>query len=186
MEDPLLYYRVNLDAAISVLEAMKTHRVNRFVFSSSATVYGCNNPVPYTETMPAGGCVNPYGRTKLMIEQILLDSAAAYGMNTVILRYFNPIGAHPSGLLGEAPQGVPNNIMPYITQVAVGKREKLYVIGNDYPTRDGTGVRDYLHVVDLAKGHIKALEYTEKYSGADIFNLGTGRGTSVLELVEAF
>jgi UDP-glucose 4-epimerase len=136
--------------------------------------------------MPVGGCTNPYGWTKLTIEQIMIDSAAAYCMNAVILRYFNPIGAHPSGLIGESPQGIPNNLMPYITQVAVGKREKLYVMGNDYPTRDGTGIRDYLHVVDLAKGHIKALEHTAGHTGSEIFNLGTGKGTSVLDLVEAF
>ena len=184
---PLKYYRNNLDTALTTLETMAEHGVKRFVFSSSATVYGTENPVPYTEDMPAGGCTNPYGWTKVMIEQILRDHCAADGeFSAVLLRYFNPIGAHESGLLGERPNGIPNNLMPYITQVAAGKREKLSVFGNDYPTRDGTGVRDYIHVCDLAEGHAAALSYAADHTGAVAVNLGTGRGSSVLEIVETF
>ena len=184
---PLKYYRNNLDTAITTLEVMREHGVKRFVFSSSATVYGTENPIPYTEDMPTGGCTNPYGWTKLMIEQMLRDECAADGeFSAVLLRYFNPIGAHESGLIGERPNGIPNNLMPYITQVAAGKREKLSVFGNDYPTRDGTGVRDYIHVRDLAEGHAAALEYAAKNTGAVAVNLGTGVGYSVLEVVETF
>ena len=184
---PLMYYRNNIDTALTVLEVMKQHGCHRFVFSSSATVYGVNNPSPYLETMPAGNCTNPYGWTKYMIEQILIDAAAADPeLSAVLLRYFNPIGAHESGLIGEKPNGIPNNLMPYITQVAVGKLPRLSVFGNDYPTPDGTGVRDYIHVVDLAKGHVAAMQYAMSHTGAEAINLGTGRGTSVLELVETF
>lgn len=184
---PLEYYRNNIDSALTVLEVMRAHGCGRMIFSSSATVYGMNNPAPFTEDMPAGGCTNPYGWTKYMIEEILLDAARAdSSMSVVLLRYFNPIGAHESGLIGEKPNGIPNNLMPYITQVAAGIRERLYVYGSDYPTKDGTGVRDYIHVVDLAKGHLAALNYAEKNTGAEIFNLGTGTGYSVLDVINTF
>ena len=184
---PLKYYRNNLDTALTVLEIMAQYGCRAFVFSSSATVYGEKNPVPFTEDMPTGVATNPYGTTKLMIEQILLDACKAdSSLSAVLLRYFNPIGAHPSGLIGEAPNGIPNNLMPYITQVAVGKREHLSVYGTDYPTPDGTGVRDYIHVVDLADGHVKAMDYALCHTGAEAINLGTGRGSSVLEVVSAF
>lgn len=183
---PLLYYRNNLDSTLSILEAMRAHGCHRFVFSSSATVYG-NQPAPLLETMPAGGCSNPYGWTKFMIEEILKSACQADPeLSVVLLRYFNPIGAHPSGLIGENPNGIPNNLMPYITQVAIGRREKLTVFGNDYDTPDGTGVRDYIHVVDLAEGHLCALRYAQSHTGCEIFNLGTGHGVSVLELVNTF
>ncbi|MBR6312952.1 MAG: UDP-glucose 4-epimerase GalE, partial [Oscillospiraceae bacterium] len=184
---PLAYYRNNLDTTLTLLETMKHFGCRRVVFSSSATVYGEDNPSPYVEEMPEGRCTNPYGWTKFMVERIMTDAASADPeMSVVLLRYFNPLGAHESGLIGEKPNGIPNNLMPYITQVAAGIREKLSVFGNDYDTVDGTGVRDYIHVVDLAKGHVKALEYAEKHTGIEIFNLGTGRGTSVLEIVNAF
>ena len=184
---PVAYYRNNLDTALTLLEVMEQYGCGRFIFSSSATVYGESNPVPYTEEMPAGGCTNPYGWTKYMIEQILTDTAAARrNMSVVLLRYFNPIGAHESGLIGEKPNGIPNNLMPYITQVAAGVRDHLSVFGNDYPTPDGTGVRDYIHVMDLAQGHLAALEYAEQHIGTEIFNLGTGTGYSVLQVVRAF
>ena len=185
--EPLKYYRNNLDTALTLLETMRAHGCKRFVFSSSATVYGEKNPIPYDETMPTGQCTNPYGWTKHMIEQILRDAAAADGeMSVVLLRYFNPVGAHESGLIGEKPNGIPNNLMPYITQVAAGLREHLNVFGNDYPTPDGTGVRDYIHVVDLAKGHLAALDYAMAHCGAEAVNLGTGVGYSVLDVVNAF
>ncbi len=182
---PLLYYRTNIDSTLSLLEVMEKHKVLRLVFSSSATVYG-SAPIPYVETYPAGqGITNPYGQTKYVIEQILRDSAIADPTKQfTILRYFNPVGAHPSGRIGERPSGIPNNLMPYITQVAIGEREKLSVFGDDYDTIDGTGVRDYIHVVDLAKGHLAALEHSAP--GATEFNLGSGKGTSVLQLVHAF
>ena len=184
---PLLYYRNNLDTTLALLEVMATHDCKRFIFSSSATVYGMTNKVPFTEEMPAGGCTNPYGWTKFMIEQILRDAAVADpAMSVVLLRYFNPIGAHESGLIGEAPNGIPNNLMPYLCQVAAGKLPRLNVFGDDYPTPDGTGVRDYIHVVDLAKGHAAALAYSANHTGAEVFNLGTGRGSSVLDLVKSF
>ncbi|MDD6024248.1 MAG: UDP-glucose 4-epimerase GalE [Oscillospiraceae bacterium] len=184
---PLKYYRNNLDTALTTLEVMEDYGCKAFVFSSSATVYGEKNVAPFTEDMPTGTATNPYGTTKLMIEQIVTDAAAANDkLSAVLLRYFNPIGAHPSGLIGEAPNGVPNNLMPYITQVAVGKREHLSVYGNDYPTPDGTGVRDYIHVVDLAIGHVKAMDYALKHTGSVAINLGTGKGSSVLEVVRAF
>lgn len=183
---PLLYYRNNLDSTLSILEAMRAHGCHRFVFSSSATVYG-DQPAPLLETMPAGGCSNPYGWTKFMIEEILKSACQADPeLSVVLLRYFNPIGAHPSGLIGENPNGIPNNLMPYITQVAIGRREKLTIFGNDYDTPDGTGVRDYIHVVDLAEGHLCALRYAQSHTGCEIFNLGTGHGVSVLELVNTF
>lgn len=184
---PLMYYRNNLDTTLTLLEAMAKYGVNNFVFSSSATVYGVPEQVPLVESMGRGTCTNPYGWTKLMIEQILTDAAAANeNLSVVLLRYFNPIGAHPSGRIGEDPNGIPNNLLPYITQVAAGKLEKLGVFGDDYNTHDGTGVRDYIHVVDLAKGHVKAVEYAEKNKGTDVINLGTGTGYSVLDIVKAF
>ncbi len=184
---PVEYYRNNIDTTLTLLETMKKHNCKRLVFSSSATVYGEKNPAPYTEDMPTGGCTNPYGWTKHMIEQILRDVAVSDPeMSIVLLRYFNPIGAHESGLIGELPNGIPNNLMPYITQVAVGIRDHLNVFGDDYDTPDGTGVRDYIHVVDLAKGHLAALSYSEKNTGATAINLGTGKGYSVLDVVRAF
>lgn len=185
--EPIKYYRNNIDTTLTVLEQMKAHGCEVIVFSSSATVYGSLNPVPFTEEMSAGNCTNPYGKTKYFIEEILKDAANADKLlSTVLLRYFNPIGAHESGLIGEKPNGIPNNLMPYITQTAAGIRETLSVFGNDYPTPDGTGVRDYIHIVDLARGHIAALKYALEHKGCEIFNLGTGRGTSVLELIHAF
>lgn len=186
-EKPVEYYRNNIDSTLTLLEAMKKYGVNRFIFSSSATVYGTPTTVPLVETMPTGSPTNPYGWTKLMMEQILADTARANSeMSIVLLRYFNPIGAHKSGRIGEDPNGIPNNLMPYITQVAAGRLEKLGVFGDDYPTHDGTGVRDYIHVVDLAKGHVKAIEYSADHKGTEIFNLGTGTGYSVLDIVKAF
>ena len=183
---PLMYYRNNLDTTLTLLETMAKYNVSNFVFSSSATVYGVPERVPLVEGMKTG-CTNPYGWTKLMIEQILTDAAAAdKNLSVVLLRYFNPIGAHPSGRIGEDPTGIPNNLLPYITQVAIGKLPQLGVFGNDYPTHDGTGVRDYIHVVDLEKGHVKAIEYAGKNKGTEIFNLGTGIGYSVLDIVKAF
>lgn len=184
---PLEYYDNNISGTVTLLEVMRDHGVKRMVFSSSATVYGEKNKVPFNEEMEAGGTTNPYGTTKLFIEHILTDLCKAdAGWSVSLLRYFNPIGAHESGLIGEAPNGIPNNLMPYIAQVAVGKREKLSVFGNDYETPDGTGVRDYIHVVDLAKGHVAALDRAMNVTGCEIFNLGTGNGVSVLELVSAF
>ena len=186
---PEKYYRNNIDTTLSLLEVMKEFEVNNFIFSSSATVYGDYNVPPFTEDMPVGNCTNPYGWTKYMNEVILADSAKANPeLKVVLLRYFNPIGAHQSGLIGEEPQGIPNNLMPYIQQVASGVRDHLSIYGNDYDTIDGTGVRDYIHVVDLAKGHVKALDYLLKNDakGTSVFNLGTGEGTSVLQAVKAF
>ena len=183
---PLRYYRNNLGSTLTLLEVMEHHFCKKLVFSSSATVYGPKNESPYTEDMETSA-TNPYGWTKVMIEQILRDYCAANkGFSAVLLRYFNPIGAHESGLLGDDPNGIPNNLMPYVARVAAGQLPKLTVFGDDYPTRDGTCVRDYLHVVDLAKGHISALEYAETHTGAEAFNLGTGDGVSVLELVNSF
>lgn len=184
---PLDYYDNNVYGSIVLLRAMERAQVRRIVFSSSATVYGEPRSLPYTEDHPLAP-TNPYGRTKAMVEAMLADWCAADpGRTAVNLRYFNPIGAHASGQIGESPRGTPNNLFPYITQVAIGKREKLLVFGNDYPTPDGTGVRDYLHVSDLADGHVKAVEYARRARpGCFAFNLGTGRGTSVLELVKAF
>lgn len=185
--EPVKYYRNNIDTTLTLLETMKKHDVRNIIFSSSATVYGAENSVPYKEDMKRGTCTNPYGWTKAMMEQIFEDTANADGrLSVVILRYFNPIGAHDSGLIGEDPQGIPNNLMPYISQVAVGKLKQLTVYGNDYPTPDGTCRRDYIHVVDLAKGHVKAIEYVMQNSGVEIFNLGTGIPYSVTEIVTAF
>ena len=184
---PIEYYRNNLDTTLTLLEVMREHGVKRFIFSSSATVYGMSEHVPFTEDMPTGGCTNPYGWTKYMIEQILRDAAASDPeLSVVLLRYFNPIGAHESGLIGEKPNGIPNNLMPYITQVAAGILPQLSVFGGDYPTPDGTCVRDYIHVVDLAKGHVAALRYAMCHTGTEAVNLGTGRGYSVLDIVRAF
>lgn len=186
VEKPLLYYRNNLDSTLTVLEVMREHNCHQFVFSSSATVYG-DQPAPLYETAQTGGCSNPYGWTKFMIEEILKSACKADPtLSVVLLRYFNPIGAHESGLIGENPNGIPNNLMPYITQVAIGRREKLTVFGNDYDTPDGTGVRDYIHVVDLAEGHLCAIQYAHAHTGCEIFNLGTGHGVSVLEMVHTF
>lgn len=186
VKKPLKYYETNIGGTVNLLEAMKESGVSRIVFSSSATVYGPVNPVPYIEGMPLSA-TNPYGYTKLMIEQIITDLCyAENGFKAMLLRYFNPVGAHESGLIGEDPNDIPNNLMPYIQQVASGKLEKLYVFGNDYPTKDGTGCRDYIHVVDLAVGHLQALEHIEEINGVKAYNLGTGNSTSVLELVAAF
>ncbi len=183
---PLEYYNNNLTGTLNLLRLMKKYGVKRIVFSSSATVYGMNNKAPFTEDMPLS-TTNPYGSTKLMIEQMLKDICAAdKDFKAALLRYFNPIGAHPDGLIGENPNGIPNNLMPYITKVAVGKLPFLRVFGDDYPTPDGTGVRDYIHVCDLASGHVKALEKLGSIDGARAFNLGTGRGSSVLDVVKAF
>ncbi len=183
---PLLYYRNNLDSTLALLETMADFAVTKFVFSSSATVYGTPETVPITEDFPLS-CTNPYGWTKLMIEQILRDlSLARPDWSIILLRYFNPAGAHPSGLIGEDPAGIPNNLMPYITQVAAGRRPVLHVFGQDYPTHDGTGVRDYIHVVDLAQGHSRALDYVWQNQGIEAVNLGTGTGYSVLEMAAAF
>ena len=187
VQKPVAYYRNNLDTTLTLLEAMAAHGVKKLIFSSSATVYGTENPVPYTEDMPRGSCTNPYGWTKAMIEQILSDACVADPeLAVVCLRYFNPVGAHGSGLIGEMPNGIPNNLMPYITPTAAGIRRELSVFGDDYPTPDGTGVRDYIHVVDLAKGHVAAVDYVNQHAGWEAINLGTGCGTSVLELVHAF
>ncbi len=183
---PIVYYDNNLINTITLLEVMNEFDVKKLVFSSSATVYGVATQMPLKEGMPLGA-INPYGRTKLFIEDILRDIYIADNEWTIaLLRYFNPIGAHKSGTIGEDPQGIPNNLMPYISQVAVGKLEKLHVFGNDYNTIDGTGVRDYIHVVDLAVGHVKAIEWALKNKGCEPFNLGTGNGTSVLQLRNAF
>ena len=183
---PLNYYEVNVGGSVNLLKAMGRHNVKNFVFSSSATVYGMNNPAPYVETMPLSA-TNPYGTTKVFIEGILDDLCASDGEWSVAkLRYFNPIGAHESGRIGENPSGIPNNLMPYITQVAVGKMEYLGVFGNDYETHDGTGVRDYIHVVDLALGHIRALESLHKTKGSNAYNLGAGKGYSVMDIINAF
>ncbi|NLC05851.1 MAG: UDP-glucose 4-epimerase GalE [Erysipelothrix sp.] len=181
---PLSYYFNNVTSTIHLAQACVDYGVNKFVFSSSATVYGDNN-VPFKEDMELLPTTNPYGETKAMSERVLMDAVKAHpDLGVSLLRYFNPVGAHPSGLIGEVPTGVPNNLMPYISQVASGQREKLFVFGNDYETTDGTGVRDYIHVVDLAKGHVAALEHLN--AGTHIYNLGSGKGTSVLELVHSF
>lgn len=183
---PLMYYENNLESTLTLLEVMNEFGVKRIVFSSSATVYGLAKTMPLREGMPTGA-INPYGRTKLFIEEILRDLYTSDNEWTIaLLRYFNPIGAHKSGLIGEDPKGIPNNLMPYISQVAVGKLEKLHIFGNDYNTVDGTGVRDYIHVVDLAIGHVKAVNWSLKNTGCEEINLGTGCGTSVLELRAAF
>ena len=184
---PLEYYGNNLESTLNLLRTMRRHQVKNLIFSSSATVYGDPASVPIREDFPVGGTTNPYGTAKLFIERILTDLCAAEpDWNVALLRYFNPIGAHASGLIGEDPRGIPNNLVPYIAQVAVGKLEKLHVFGGDWPTPDGTGVRDYIHVVDLAKGHVAALKKLEQNCGLFICNLGTGRGYSVLEVLHAY
>lgn len=186
VEKPLDYYANNVIGTLTILKAMKTHNVRRMVFSSSATVYGTNQPVPYREDMMTTA-TNPYGSTKIMIEKILTDICAADpDFSAVLLRYFNPVGAHPSGRIGENPVGIPNNLVPYIARVALGQLTELSIYGDDYPTPDGTGVRDYIHVMDLAGGHLAALEYAAEHTGAEAINLGTGRGSSVLQVVAAY
>ena len=186
VQKPLDYYRNNIGSALTLCEVMADFGVKKLIFSSSATVYHSGNDMPLCEDA-SRGCANPYGWTKYMIEQILTDLCAAdSSWSVVLLRYFNPIGAHQSGLIGERPNGIPNNLMPYITQTAAGIRERLHVFGDDYPTKDGTGVRDYIHVVDLAKGHVCALDYVETHTGIEAVNLGTGTGYSVLEVIRAF
>ena len=187
VKQPLKYYRNNLDSTITLLEVMEKYGCKKFVFSSSATVYGPKNPFPYREDMPAIRSTSPYGWTKVMSERILTDYVTAHpDFSVVLLRYFNPIGSHESGLLGDDPNGIPNNLMPYIGRVAAGQLEKLTIFGGDYPPPDGTCQRDYLHVVDLATGHLKALEFAQNHEGVEAINLGTGNGVSVLELVHAF
>ncbi len=186
VQKPLSYYHNNVTGTLYLCELMQKHGVKNIVFSSSATVYGDPDTVPIKEDFPLSA-VNPYGRTKLFIEQILADLHTADNeWNVALLRYFNPVGAHPSGRIGEDPNDIPNNLMPYISQVAVGKLDKLSVFGDDYPTPDGTGVRDYIHVVDLARGHLKALEKLKQNPGVEAYNLGTGKGCSVLDVVKAF
>lgn len=187
VQKPWEYYQNNIAGTLILVDVMRQHGVKNIIFSSSATVYGNPAVIPITEECPKGQCTNPYGWTKSMLEQILSDIwYADREWNVILLRYFNPIGAHKSGLIGENPNGIPNNLMPYITQVAAGKREELGVFGNDYDTPDGTGVRDYIHVVDLANGHVKALEKIKDNSGLKIYNLGTGKGYSVLDIVKNF
>ena len=183
---PLRYYHNNITGTLHLMEIMEKYDVNNIVFSSSATVYGMPKTVPITEDFPLS-TTNPYGSTKLMIEQIMEDAQKANPkLSVTLLRYFNPIGAHKSGKMGEDPKGIPNNLLPYVAQVAVGKLEKVHVFGNDYPTPDGTGVRDYIHVVDLALGHLKAIEHCADKAGVHIYNLGTGNGYSVLQIIDAF
>ena len=184
---PLEYYHNNMTGTFILMDVMRNNGCKNIIFSSSATVYGDPAIIPITEECPKGQCTNPYGQTKSMLEQVMMDvQKADPEWNVVLLRYFNPIGAHPSGTIGENPNGIPNNLMPYITQVAVGKRKELGVFGNDYDTPDGTGVRDYIHVCDLASGHVAALQAIEKKCGLAIYNLGTGHGYSVLDVVKAF
>ncbi len=184
---PIEYYSNNINSTLVLLDVMRKHGVHNIIFSSSATVYGAPDSVPIKETAVVGRCTNPYGWTKYMNEVILTDATNADPeLSVVLLRYFNPVGAHKSGLIGESPNGIPNNLMPYISQVAVGKLAQLSVYGNDYPTKDGSGVRDYIHVVDLAKGHACAINYVVKNKGTQVFNLGTGVGYSVLDMVNAF
>ncbi len=184
---PLEYYENNMNATFVLLDVMRKHGCKNLIFSSSATVYGDPAIIPITEDCPKGHCTNPYGQTKSMLEEVLIDvQKADKEWNIVLLRYFNPIGAHPSGTMGENPNGIPNNLMPYITQTAVGIRKELGVFGNDYDTPDGTGVRDYIHVVDLAKGHVAAIRYAAENLGCEVFNLGTGTGYSVLDMVNTF
>lgn len=186
VQKPIEYYDNNINCTLALCKVMKNYNVKKFVFSSSATVYRADNPMPLTEKM-ALGCTNPYGWTKFMCEQILRDIAVASdGWSIALLRYFNPIGAHESGEIGEDPNGIPNNLLPYIAQTAIGKQKILSIYGDDYDTIDGTGLRDYIHVVDLAQGHVAAVDYLTKHQGVEAFNLGTGTGTSVLQMVEAF
>ncbi len=187
VEKPLEYYDNNVNGTLVLYRVMKEFDCKRIIFSSSATVYGGDNPSPLQEDMPTGAVTNPYGRTKYVIEEILKDICVSDpAFSAVLLRYFNPVGAHESGRIGEDPNGIPNNLMPYLLQVAIGKREKLSVFGNDYDTPDGTGVRDYIHVVDLARGHVKAVAYALEHTGAQPINLGTGVGYSVLDMVNTF
>ena len=184
---PLEYYENNMNGTFVLLDVMRKHGCKNIIFSSSATVYGDPAVIPITEDCPKGQCTNPYGQTKSMLEQVMMDlQKADPEWNVVLLRYFNPIGAHASGRIGENPNGIPNNLMPYITQVAVGRRERLNVFGNDYPTPDGTGVRDYIHVVDLAAAHVAALQAITRKQGLAIYNIGTGHGYSVLDVVNTF
>ena len=184
---PIEYYSNNLACTLNILDVMRRHNCHNIIFSSSATVYGDPASVPIREDFPVGGTTNPYGTTKVFTERILTDRCHADPeLNVALLRYFNPIGAHPSGLIGEDPNGIPNNLVPYIAKVAVGKLEKVHVFGNDYPTPDGTGVRDYIHVVDLARGHVAAIKKLEQKPGLFICNLGTGHGYSVLDVINAF
>ncbi|MCT4712317.1 UDP-glucose 4-epimerase GalE [Enterobacteriaceae bacterium H11S18] len=182
----LNYYLNNVASTLTLLHKMKLHNVRRFIFSSSATVYGIPKRVPISETAEVGGTTNPYGTSKYIIEQILNDLGQANDFDIVILRYFNPVGAHPSGLIGESPKGAPNNLVPYLLDVAAGIRDQLYIYGNDYPTRDGTGVRDFIHIMDLAAGHVRSLDFLQTNTGVHCFNLGTGKGYSVLELITTF
>ncbi len=187
VEKPIEYYDNNVYGALVLIRAMRKANVKNIIFSSTATVYGEKNPFPYSEDMPTGDTTNPYSTSKYMIERCLTDLFVTdKDWSISLLRYFNPVGAHPSGTMGEDPQGIPNNLVPFISQVAVGKREKLSVFGNDYPTRDGTGIRDYIHVMDLADGHVVTLEKLANLSGIHIYNLGTGNGTTVLEMIDAF
>lgn len=187
VEKPWEYYENNIAGTLTLVDVMRQHGCKNMIFSSSATVYGDPAEIPITENCPKGQCTNPYGWTKSMLEQVLMDiQKADPAWNVVLLRYFNPVGAHQSGRIGENPNGIPNNLMPYITQVAVGKRQELGVFGNDYPTHDGTGVRDYIHVCDLAAGHVAALKAIERKCGLGIYNMGTGLGYSVLDMVNAF
>ena len=187
VEKPIEYYKNNIGGTLALVDCMRKHNVKKIVFSSSATVYGDPETVPIKETAKTGGCTNPYGQTKLMNEQILNDVYVSDNdWSVILLRYFNPIGAHESGLIGESPNGIPNNLMPYINKVAFGELDHLNIFGNDYPTPDGTGVRDYIHVVDLAKGHLKAIDRAKATTGVEVFNLGTGKGYSVLDIVKNF
>ena len=187
VQKPVEYYSNNITGTLTLVKSMREHGCRNIIFSSSATVYGDPAFVPITEECPKGTCTNPYGWTKWMLEQILTDvHTSDPEWNVILLRYFNPIGAHPSGLIGEDPRGIPNNLMPYIAQVAVGRRDHLSVFGDDYDTPDGTGVRDYIHVCDLAAGHVAAIEYMMGHKGENVFNLGTGTGYSVLDMVKAF
>lgn len=187
VKKPVEYYHNNIESTLTLVDVMRNHGCKSIIFSSSSTVYGDPDKLPLTEESPKKACTNPYGWTKWMIEQILTDlHTADPEWDVVLLRYFNPIGAHPSGLIGEDPKGIPNNLVPYVAQVAVGKLEAVQVFGDDYPTPDGTGVRDYIHVVDLAKGHVAALAWMNGKNGVEVFNLGTGKGSSVLEVIRAF
>ena len=187
VQKPLEYFQNNLDASMILCKVMRAHNVKNLVFSSSATVYSGDNEMPLTESSKTGNCTNPYGWTKYMGEQIFKALCVADpDLSIVLLRYFNPVGAHESGLIGEDPQGIPNNLMPYVSQVAIGRRDHLTVFGNDYDTPDGTGVRDYIHVVDLAQAHVLAIKYAASHKGCEIFNIGTGKGSSVLEIVHAY
>ena len=187
VQKPLEYFKNNLDASMTLCEVMRNHGVRNLVFSSSATVYSGDNEMPLTEQSRTGNCTNPYGWTKYMGEQIFKALCVADPeLSIILLRYFNPVGAHESGLIGEDPQGIPNNLMPYVSQVAIGRRDHLTVFGDDYDTPDGTGVRDYIHVVDLARAHVLAVQYAFSHKGCEVFNIGTGRGSSVLEIVHAF